>query len=212
VHPTPCSAPLPALSVRHPCSPRSRFPLLTCFAAGSPPSVLCGCFACCADCCYAVLAPAHLCSVALHLGTRWTGKGRPLTWQRGLLAATNLTHRCSHLLMAVAPAPAPVQVWIWRMEGHELYFEKDMPLRFKAQSVKFHAAPTLLEQQQQREAEAPVRVRGTGRCLGWFARSAGAAGGGLAVAWRPIIKLDFFYFLFSFFLFFFVMVEVGFDC
>ena len=26
-----------------------------------------------------------------------------------------------------------LQVWIWRLEGNDLYFEKDMPLRFKVQ-------------------------------------------------------------------------------
>lgn len=26
-----------------------------------------------------------------------------------------------------------MQVWIWRMEGHDLYFEREMPIRFKVQ-------------------------------------------------------------------------------
>lgn len=49
-----------------------------------------------------------------------------------------------------------LQVWIWQMDGHDLYFEKGMPIRFKVQALKFHAAPTMLEQQSEREADMPV--------------------------------------------------------
>lgn len=56
------------------------------------------------------------------------------------------------------PSPPPLcpQAWLWRVEGQELFFERGLPLRLKAQSVRFHAVPTLAEQQAQAEAGEPV--------------------------------------------------------
>lgn len=42
------------------------------------------------------------------------------------------------------------------MEGQDLFFERGLPLRFKVQSVRFHAPPTLAEQQEQKDAGEPV--------------------------------------------------------
>lgn len=42
------------------------------------------------------------------------------------------------------------KAWVWHMEGNDLFFEKGLPIRFKAQSVNFAAVPTLAEQAQQR--------------------------------------------------------------
>ncbi|PRW57257.1 DNA-directed RNA polymerase III subunit RPC8 [Chlorella sorokiniana] len=49
------------------------------------------------------------------------------------------------------------EAWLWKVEGQDLFFEKGLPLRFKVQSVRFHAPPTLAEQQEQAEKEEPVR-------------------------------------------------------
>ncbi len=43
----------------------------------------------------------------------------------------------------------PPQAWLWRVEGQDLFFERGLPLRFKVQAVRFHAVPTLAEQQAQ---------------------------------------------------------------
>jgi hypothetical protein len=48
--------------------------------------------------------------------------------------------------------PAPrrfLQAWLWRVEGQDVFFEKNLPLRFKVQTVRFHPVPTLAEQQEQ---------------------------------------------------------------
>lgn len=49
------------------------------------------------------------------------------------------------------------------MDGHDLYFEREMPIRFKAQAVKFHPVPTLPEQvggNRERGGESRVRRHG----------------------------------------------------
>ncbi|PSC70715.1 DNA-directed RNA polymerase III subunit RPC8 [Micractinium conductrix] len=48
------------------------------------------------------------------------------------------------------------EAWLWRVEGQDLFFEKGLPLRFKVQSVRFHAEPTLAEQQAQKEEGVAV--------------------------------------------------------
>ncbi|KAL4451781.1 hypothetical protein ABPG75_007443 [Micractinium tetrahymenae] len=48
------------------------------------------------------------------------------------------------------------EAWLWRVEGQDLFFERGLPLRFKVQSVRFHAVPTLAEQQAQKEEGVPV--------------------------------------------------------
>ncbi|KAL4422110.1 hypothetical protein ABPG77_003395 [Micractinium sp. CCAP 211/92] len=48
------------------------------------------------------------------------------------------------------------EAWLWRVEGQDLFFERGLPLRFKVQAVRFHAVPTLAEQQAQKEEGVPV--------------------------------------------------------
>jgi len=64
-------------------------------------------------------------------------------------------HRhCSSLFKVSTPPSSSTQAWLWKVEGQDLFFEKGLPVRFKVQSVRFHAPPTLAEQQEQ------VRRRG----------------------------------------------------
>lgn len=62
----------------------------------------------------------------------------------------SLPSQCTRTLCLLdLRGPRPPQAWLWRVEGQDLFFERGLPLRFKVQSVRFHAVPTLAEQQAQ---------------------------------------------------------------